>query len=102
MLHKLLQAWLLWKENRELELMDPCYNNTYVESQVKRCVQVGLLCVQSVVDDRPTMPCVFLMLSSEESVLPQPKKPGFFLHRSPQRTESGGCITMTMSEVEAR
>lgn len=98
-----MQAWLLWKENKELELMDPCYNNSYVESQVKRCIQVGLLCVQSAADDRPVMPSVFLMLSSEDSVLPQPKKPGFFLHSgssSSPRDESGGCVTM--SEVEAR
>ncbi|KAL8510773.1 hypothetical protein ACS0TY_017549 [Phlomoides rotata] len=102
--HNLLeQAWLLWMESRELELMDPCYHYSYVESQVKRCIQIGLLCVQNVADDRPEMQFVLLMLSSEDSVLPQPKKPGFFLHSgssSSQSEESGGRITM--SEVEGR
>ncbi|KAH6795542.1 hypothetical protein C2S51_036528 [Perilla frutescens var. frutescens] len=103
------QAWLLWKENREFELMDPCYNSLYVEWQVKRCIQVGLLCVQNAADERPMMPSVVLMLSSEDTVLPQPRKPGYFLNSSSsfsQRDTSGseesrtGSITVT--EVEAR
>ncbi|KAH6761494.1 hypothetical protein C2S52_018927 [Perilla frutescens var. hirtella] len=103
------QAWLLWKEDRELELMDPCYSSWYVEWQVKRCIQVGLLCVQNSADERPMMPYVVLMLSTEEAVLPQPKKPGFFLHHSssfPHEDAAGKheprSGSMTISEVEAR
>ena len=36
-----------------------------VSSEVLRCIQVGLLCVQEEVVDRPTMLVVHLMLSSE-------------------------------------
>lgn len=104
-----MQAWLLWKENRELEVMDPCYKSSYVESQVKRCIQVGLLCVQSIADDRPMMPSVVLMLSSEDTALPHPRKPAFFMQSdssSPQKNESQtvkfNSATMTMSDVEAR
>lgn len=62
--------------------MDECYKSSVVESQVKRCIQVGLLCVQNGADDRPLMQSVVLMLSSGDTVLPQPKKPGFFLRSS--------------------
>ncbi|KAH6763613.1 hypothetical protein C2S51_000165 [Perilla frutescens var. frutescens] len=104
------QAWLLWKEHRELELMDPSYNNSYIEWQVKRCVQVGLLCVQNEADERPLMPSVVLMLSTEGAVLAQPKKPGFFLHsssNSSHKDASSGASdsrsgSISITEIEAR
>ncbi|XP_057791271.1 uncharacterized protein LOC131008406 [Salvia miltiorrhiza] len=102
------QAWLLWQENRELEMIDPSYKNPCVEPQVKRCIQIGLLCAQNAADERPMMPSVVLMLSSEDIVLPQPKKPGFFLQsrssflRSASRSENSSFATITMSDVEAR
>ncbi|KAH6836444.1 hypothetical protein C2S53_016503 [Perilla frutescens var. hirtella] len=103
------QTWLHWKENRELELMDPCYNNSYVESQVKRCIQVGLLCVQSIAEERPEMSSVLLMLSSETAVLLQPKKPGFFLQssssfseRNASRTEMSGSGAISTSLIQGR
>ncbi|KAI3466173.1 hypothetical protein Pfo_022836 [Paulownia fortunei] len=81
--HSLLgHAWLLWKENKALELMDECLNDTFVESQVKRCIQVGLLCVQKFPENRPVMSSVLFMLGSEGAVLPEPKEPGFFMERS--------------------
>ncbi|XP_057796170.1 G-type lectin S-receptor-like serine/threonine-protein kinase At4g27290 isoform X2 [Salvia miltiorrhiza] len=104
------QAWLLWMENRELELMDPCYSNSCVDAQVKRCIQVGLLCVQNAGDDRPMMPSVLLMLSSEDTVLGQPKKPGFFLNSSPTfsernasaSSEESTTASITITEVQGR
>ncbi|KAL0320720.1 UNVERIFIED_CONTAM: Receptor-like serine/threonine-protein kinase SD1-6 [Sesamum radiatum] len=81
--HSLLgHAWLLWKENKILELMDECMNNTFVESQVKRCIQVGLLCIQKYAEDRPVMSSVLFMLGTEGAVLPEPKEPGFLIERS--------------------
>lgn len=98
------QAWLLWEENRGLELMDRCYMSSVVESQVKRCIQVGLLCVQNVADERPLMQSVVLMLSCGDAVLPRPKKPAFFLHSSSssvslEHTSRNG---VTMSSAEGR
>ncbi|KAL0320724.1 UNVERIFIED_CONTAM: G-type lectin S-receptor-like serine/threonine-protein kinase [Sesamum radiatum] len=81
--HSLLEhAWLLWKENKIFELMDECLSDTFVESEVKRCVQVGLLCVQKYAEDRPVMSSVLLMLGTEGSILPEPKEPGFFMEGS--------------------
>ncbi|EXB28513.1 Receptor-like serine/threonine-protein kinase SD1-8 [Morus notabilis] len=81
--HNLLgHAWLLWNQGKALDLMNVCFNDSYVESQVLRCIQVGLLCVQKFPYDRPTMSSVVFMLENEGSILPQPKEPGFFMERS--------------------
>ena len=77
-----MQAWLLWNETRALELMDSCLADSCVQSQVLKCVQVGLLCVQKFSDDRPAMSTVVFMLANKEAMLPQPRQPGFFTERS--------------------
>ncbi|VVA34791.1 Hypothetical predicted protein [Prunus dulcis] len=46
-----------------------------------RCVHIGLLCVQDNAADRPIMPDVVFMLSSETD-LPQPKRPIFTFENS--------------------
>lgn len=46
-------------------------------SEVIRCIQVGLLCVQRRPEDRPDMSSVVLMLNGEKS-LPKAKIPGFY------------------------
>ena len=40
------------------------------------CIQLGLLCCQASVADRPDMNSVHLMLSSDSFNLPRPGKPG--------------------------
>ncbi|GMN64559.1 hypothetical protein TIFTF001_033632 [Ficus carica] len=91
--HNLLgHAWLLWNEDKALDLMDVCLKESCVESQVLRCIQVGLLCVQKFVDDRPTMSSVVFMLENEGTTLPQPKQPGFFIERS---SDDGGSTSRT-------
>ncbi|PIM98910.1 Serine/threonine protein kinase [Handroanthus impetiginosus] len=106
----LKQAWLLWKEKRKMELMDACCNTQSCnKSQVERCIQVGLLCIQNAAEDRPIMSSVVLMLSTNDTTLPLPKKPAFFLdnscslrQQSASRSKefSGGEITIT--DLEAR
>ncbi|KAJ4840040.1 hypothetical protein Tsubulata_049580, partial [Turnera subulata] len=81
--HNLMgHAWLLWSQGRAMELMDSTLEDSCIKSQVIRCIHVGLLCVQNLPDDRPTMSCVVAMLTNEEATLPQPKQPGFFLDAS--------------------
>lgn len=80
--HSLLgHAWLLWNNDKGLELIDRCLEDSYIEFEVLRCIQVGLLCVQKLPKDRLAMPSVLLMLSTEGVALPQPKEPGFFIER---------------------
>lgn len=86
-----VQTWLLWNGGKTLELMDACLKDSSLESQVLRCIQVGLLCVQKLPADRPTMSSVVFMLGNEEALLPQPKQPGFFIGRSCEGDK--GCYT---------
>ncbi|KAJ8459083.1 hypothetical protein OPV22_032009 [Ensete ventricosum] len=85
-LNLLGHAWRLWKQGRCLELLEESIGHSYPVSEVFRCFQVGLLCVQEGSEDRPTMGEVVLMLSSESVMLPQPNRPGFYV----TRTSTGG------------
>jgi hypothetical protein len=87
--------------------MDSCLKESDVKSQVLRCIQVGLLCVQKLLQDRPAMSSVVFMLSNEGPPLPQPKQPGFFIERSSTDADASttveGChtesaVTITMME----
>ncbi|KAH6775702.1 hypothetical protein C2S52_013263 [Perilla frutescens var. hirtella] len=108
--HSLLgHAWLLWKEKRIMEVMDECLKETYIESQVKRCIHVGLLCVQKYVEERPLMSSVVLMLATDGAFLPEPNEPGFFIERScsPVQSCTSPSImseneTLTITDLEAR
>ncbi|KAL5774649.1 hypothetical protein ACOSP7_012206 [Xanthoceras sorbifolium] len=70
-------AWKLWNEKNILALIDPVISNPCFQPEILRCIQVGLLCVQEFVKDRPTMPTVVSMLNSEIVDLPTPKQPAF-------------------------
>ncbi|GMJ13804.1 hypothetical protein like AT4G27290 [Hibiscus trionum] len=102
--HNLLgHAWLLWNDGKAMELMDPCLEDSCVEAQVVRCIQVGLLCVQKHVADRPTMSNVVPMLGNKEiTTLPPPKEPGFYVERSSGDTNAEPLteneVTLTMEE----
>lgn len=72
-----------------MELIDESLEeSSYAESQVVRCIQVGLLCVQKDPEDRPTVAAVVSMMGNEDVQLPQPKLPGFFVERSSNTTGS--------------
>ncbi|CAI9760461.1 unnamed protein product [Fraxinus pennsylvanica] len=102
-------AWKLWNEGRALEVANDIAELLLVESEVLRCIQVALLCVQKLPQDRPTMASVVVMLSNESVTLPQPKEPGFFVERSCDETDTlpfeETCLTqngVTISVLEAR
>ncbi|XP_059292821.1 receptor-like serine/threonine-protein kinase SD1-8 [Lycium ferocissimum] len=101
-LNLLGHAWRLWKEGKGSELLDPSVAESFSPSEVMRCIQVGLLCVQEQADDRPKMDTVVLMLGSESTSLPQPKNPGFCLGRRPVDSDSYSTNyeeTCTVNEV---
>ncbi|KAB2601104.1 G-type lectin S-receptor-like serine/threonine-protein kinase [Pyrus ussuriensis x Pyrus communis] len=72
----LAYVWHLWNEGRGLKFVDEVLADSYSISEVTRCMHIGLLCVQDKAADRPTMPDVVFMLSSEKD-LPPPKQPIF-------------------------
>ncbi|KAK2441585.1 G-type lectin S-receptor serine/threonine-protein kinase [Trifolium repens] len=74
-------AWRLWKEGTPLKLIDDYIKESCIESEVLRCIQIGLLCLQHDPDDRPSMTSVILMLSSESTLSYNLKEPGFLIKR---------------------
>ncbi|KAK1422631.1 hypothetical protein QVD17_17917 [Tagetes erecta] len=80
-------TWNLWREGNALELLDESIGAGFSHAEVLKCIQIGLLCVQEHAKDRPTMSKVLLMLSSDDTNLPQPKYPGFCLERRNSRND---------------
>ena len=70
------QAWDLWLEAKALDIVDSSLGQAYPAHEVSRCIQIGLLCVQEQVTDRPNMVEILFMLGNE-TTLPAPKKPAF-------------------------
>ncbi|KAL5726243.1 G-type lectin S-receptor-like serine/threonine-protein kinase SD1-1 [Ranunculus cassubicifolius] len=80
--HNLLgHAWILWSEDKSMELVDESMRNSCCVEDVLRCIHVALLCVQQSSERRPAMSSVLLMLSSAGN-LPVPQPPGFYVGRS--------------------
>ncbi|KAE8790353.1 Cysteine-rich receptor-like protein kinase 8 [Hordeum vulgare] len=71
----LTMVWEHWSDRTVLEMMDQCMNNGFLESDARRCVQIGLLCVQENPVDRPMMSAVGMMLGSDTVSLGAPSKP---------------------------
>ncbi|KAI3680613.1 hypothetical protein L6452_35386 [Arctium lappa] len=78
--HPLGHAWKSWKERRGIELMDQALAESPFLSQGLRCIHMGLLCVQDLAKDRPTMAEAVSILCSDTD-LPEPKEPLFILQR---------------------
>lgn len=90
------QAWKLWSNNHELELMDPLLEETYVENDVLRCIHIALLCVQEDPAYRPTMSAVVFMLENDIVQLPEATEPAFFLGR---RTAPPAALRIVPKDV---
>lgn len=96
-----------WNEGRGLELADGTAKvSNAEESQVKRCIQVGLLCVRNLPEDRPSTSSLLFMLGNEGAALPQPKLPGFFYTETsltaPSNKEANqteNALTITVMEA---
>ena len=85
-----------------MEVIDECLRgDSCALSEVLRCVHVGLLCIQQLPEDRPSMSSVLLMLGGE-CALPRPKEPSFLLGKhslEASRLSLGTQETRSASEV---
>ena len=64
-------------------MIDDSLGRNYSESEVLKCVNIGLLCLQQNPMDRPTMSDVMVMLNGDAtSSLPPAARPTFFLDPS--------------------
>ncbi|KAG6471024.1 G-type lectin S-receptor-like serine/threonine-protein kinase At4g27290 isoform X1 [Zingiber officinale] len=71
----LVQAYILWKDGRSLELLDDALDCSYPTIEILRCIRMALLCVQENPEDRPTMAEVVMMLASEDQLVTPLKQP---------------------------
>ncbi|KAG2245155.1 hypothetical protein Bca52824_093005 [Brassica carinata] len=78
-------AWRLWSNGTALHLVDPIIIDNFQNSEVVRCIHIGLLCVQEDPVERPTFSTIFVMLTSQTVTLPVPRQPGSFVQSRPGR-----------------
>jgi hypothetical protein len=91
-------------------MIDPEVWDPYYESNMLRCIQIGLLCVQELPRERPNISTVVLMLISEITHLPPPGKVAFVHRQNSKSTESSQKSQqssnsnnhVTLSEVQGR
>ena len=90
------QAWRLYRAGKSLELISAPLRDSCVDFEVIRAIHIGLLCVQNLAEDRPTMSLVVSMLDND-GVLPPPKQPAFFSEKSPAELSSIPSIVSPVS-----
>ncbi|XP_048491581.1 cysteine-rich receptor-like protein kinase 10 [Beta vulgaris subsp. vulgaris] len=73
----LVHAWRLWNEDRSFELIESTLYHSCSRNEVIRCIQIGMLCVQSDAARRPTTGAMVLMLTGSVA-LPLPSTPVMF------------------------
>ncbi|XP_022864068.1 G-type lectin S-receptor-like serine/threonine-protein kinase At4g03230 [Olea europaea var. sylvestris] len=82
-------VWRLWSENKALDIVDPILLESCKKSEVIKCINVGLLCVEEDPNNRPTMLNVVFMLSGEIAVLPIPNQPAFVMRKRSSSNQPG-------------
>ncbi|KAM0927740.1 hypothetical protein ACQ4PT_002677 [Festuca glaucescens] len=107
-LHRLLShAWGLWEQNRIAELLDTTMvplpeSEPELLSELKRCIQIGLICVQETPGDRPAMSAVVSMLTSTTSQIDWPRRPvdsGGAVHSSSSRELETDLLSPTTTDL---
>ncbi|KAI3743284.1 hypothetical protein L1987_60990 [Smallanthus sonchifolius] len=104
-------VWNLWKQDKALTIVDSSLGGSFDAREVLLCIHVGILCVQELATDRPTMTDVAFMLSNHETMLPSPNRPAFifrelnYVRESTQASARGGVVSIddeTINVVHAR
>ncbi|GFQ04755.1 g-type lectin s-receptor-like serine/threonine-protein kinase at1g11330 [Phtheirospermum japonicum] len=105
-------VWKMWKENNVAVVIDQRISSPSYLEEVVRCTHIGLLCVQEVPQDRPSMSSVLSMLRSEIIELPKPNQSAFVLNSThsptgtsssqPSQKSSSSLNTVTLSVFDGR
>ncbi|XBI50642.1 hypothetical protein VPH35_114021 [Triticum aestivum] len=74
--HPITWAWGVREDEGMNGLLDSSWGSEHQLEEMKRCMDIGLLCTQEFPKDRPTMSDVVKLLNDNE-MLPNPKKPCF-------------------------
>ncbi|KAJ1291304.1 hypothetical protein BS78_02G306700 [Paspalum vaginatum] len=76
-------VWRHWTEGTIVEMIDDSLGSNYSETEVIKCIHIGLLCLQQNPVDRPTMSDVMVTLNGDATTsLPPADRPTFFLDGS--------------------
>uniref|UniRef100_A0A0E0Q9E5 Uncharacterized protein n=1 Tax=Oryza rufipogon TaxID=4529 RepID=A0A0E0Q9E5_ORYRU len=97
----LTMIWEQWVAGTVLEMVDPSMNSFFSESDVMRCIHIGLLCVQGDPANRPVMSSVVLMLGTDTVELHAPAKPTLFARKGggdESGVASGGMSIVSLEE----
>ncbi|KAL6177856.1 hypothetical protein ACLB2K_049377 [Fragaria x ananassa] len=85
-------TWMLYEAGKAMELVDPSLVK-YNRDEAAMCIQLGLLCCQASLANRPDMNSVHLMFSSDSFTLPRPGKPGLIGRGGRWTTTSTSALT---------
>lgn len=95
----MFQAWRLWNVGKGMDLVDPLLMESCNAQEVLKCLQVGLLCVQEDLKNRPTMASVVMFLS-DSARLPTPEQPPFCIRTSSRQDNSSSNLkSCSINEV---
>lgn len=70
----------MWKHYRRKTLtqaIDPGLNGKFLEEEALKVLQIGLLCTQTSVSQRPLMSEIVEMLTHDDYIVPSPTQPPF-------------------------
>ncbi|CAI8593568.1 unnamed protein product [Vicia faba] len=70
-------VWRQWRGKTPLNILDPNIKGTYSESEVKKCIQIGLLCAQQFPNSRARIATVISYFNNDFIELPTPQEPAF-------------------------
>ncbi|KAG9451918.1 hypothetical protein H6P81_004822 [Aristolochia fimbriata] len=92
-------VWEQWKANGILNLMDPFLAESCNSSEVMKCFQIALLCVQEDAADRPSMTNVVAFFINETASLPQPNRSAFALKTYTEDISNGRSTASSKNEI---
>ncbi|XP_020982517.1 G-type lectin S-receptor-like serine/threonine-protein kinase At4g27290 [Arachis duranensis] len=90
-------AWDLWTKEKPLEIVDDILIESCNLSQVLRCIQISLLCLEQHPYDKLDMSSVIMMFGSEIA-LPKPKQPTLFIGEYAYQYDSANELSIEVLE----
>lgn len=98
------QTWKVYQQGKMFDIMDTSLAD-WDAGEAALCIQIGLLCCQEIIADRPDMLTVHIMLSSESFTLPKLGRPGTRGRSYPRQSEindasdGNNCTTSSSSQT---
>lgn len=102
------QAWNLYEEDRLMDLVDPGLDaSEYDVGELKRVLEVALMCTQASVTARPSMSQVVMMLVSRAvEMVQEPSRPMFVdagtMLTEEERASPAADVSIASIQVSAR